>query len=231
MLVWILKRFFYSPVRTIVARRQKQIDDKIAASELKVEQADSIKHQYENRVLEWEEKKKSAWEELQEQLKDEREKRMQAILQNLEQEKLRLQTLQKRELIEEKQRLQNEAIVLATQFSSRILVDIAGPEAEYKIVQLFIEQIKNLSEQQLDKFQSLEIDEDTMIDISSCYRLNKDQIKNIEGLLNKLANKKLQYTYHQEPELIAGLRISFGPFMMKANLRDELQIFSEIYDE
>jgi F-type H+-transporting ATPase subunit b len=53
----------------------------------------------------------------------------------------------------------------------------------------------------------------------------------IERAVSRLAGTPLRPLYTTEPELLAGVRITAGPWVLAANLRDELRSFIEVPDD
>ena len=62
--------------------------------------------------------------------------------------------------------------------------------------------------------------------ITSAWSLDPVQRAAVEDALADAADGPLTFSYAEDPELIAGLRVDAGALVMRANLRDELQFFA-----
>jgi hypothetical protein len=66
------------------------------------------------------------------------------------------------------------------------------------------------------------------VEASSAYPLAPERRAALESALAPLVGDGTSWTYTEDPELIAGLRIAFGAWVLRANLRDELETFAEV---
>ena len=53
VLVWLLKRFFYKPLRTAIESRRASVESTLQAAETARREAAAMKEQYENRLALW----------------------------------------------------------------------------------------------------------------------------------------------------------------------------------
>ena len=63
--------------------------------------------------------------------------------------------------------------------------------------------------------------------ITSAYELNTERQAALRNAIVNLTGADTACTFIQDIELIAGLRITIGPWMLQASLRDELKSFAE----
>ena len=54
VLVWILKHFLYKPILDVIARRRAGIEDRLAKAQQLHDEANTLKTEYENRLVDWE---------------------------------------------------------------------------------------------------------------------------------------------------------------------------------
>jgi F-type H+-transporting ATPase subunit b len=66
------------------------------------------------------------------------------------------------------------------------------------------------------------------VKITSAYPLTANLQQQLEQKLGLLINSQINFQYHQDAELIAGLRIDIGAWVLNANLQNELIGFAEI---
>ena len=228
ILVWILQRLFYKPVREIIKRRKQQIDHTLTdAAQMRLE-ADELKNSYENRLQQWEKEKQLAMGQLHQQLETERQQKLLILQEELEQERNKSQSAQKRQQQELQRHQQTLALQNGSRFAALLLRQAAGPELESRLVQLMFDQLQQLPEacQQL-------LDSKTTLDISvtSVYPLSDAHRQQLEQKFTSLIDKPLHFQYSQNPELIAGLKISIGAWALHTNIQHELIGFAEFSDD
>ena len=144
ILVWILQRLFYKPVREIIARRKQQIDQTLTdAAQMRLE-AEELKQNYENRLQQWEKEKQIALTQLHQQLETEKQQKLLILQQELEQERNKSHTAQKKQQQELQRHQQTLALQNGARFATLLLQQAAGPELENRLLQLMLEQLQQL---------------------------------------------------------------------------------------
>ncbi len=226
ILVWILKRFLYRPVLDVIARRRAGIEKTLADAQRIEADANLLKQQNEQRLAQWETEKEAAHAALMTELADLRESKMAALETNVAQEAERRHVLDERRRREFERMIEEKGIALGTQFSAKLLTRIASQELETKLYTLLLEDLQNIPT--TDK-QSI-IDSTTIpelhIKIQSAFSLSQNEQSTLTETLNALTQKALPIEFSINPELIAGFQVDIGPWIMHANLRDELKFFS-----
>jgi F-type H+-transporting ATPase subunit b len=67
--------------------------------------------------------------------------------------------------------------------------------------------------------------------VVSAHRLSDDQRQQLEQVLMTVVGPEVKVQFEQDSELMAGVRISIGAWVLGANLRDELEGFSALAHE
>ena len=98
ILVWILKRFFYQPVLGVIARRRAGIEKTLNDARKLQDDALALRGQYEARLAEWETERRAAREQLTREVEAERTQRLQALQDELAQERDRAAVVEQRRL-------------------------------------------------------------------------------------------------------------------------------------
>lgn len=83
VLVWLLKRFFYRPLQSVIARRQQDIDARLASAEQMQRQAQQLQRDYEGRLYDWRKERQKLSEDLEQELKHQRLQREQKLADEL----------------------------------------------------------------------------------------------------------------------------------------------------
>ena len=224
ILIWILQRLFYKPLLEVIAKRKQFIDQTLADAKAIQAQADEQRVLYENRQKAWEQEKQAAINALNVQLEQEKVAAMQKLAVDLEAERQKYKVTQLHKQHELEQQAEKQAMRNAAKFASLLLKQTAGQELETRLFELLLSRITNLPK-------ALVLPNTQTIQVSSVYPLNATQREQLEQQLGKQIPQATRFDYQENPELIAGLRIDIGAWVLNANLQHELLGFTEFdYD-
>lgn len=227
VLVWILARFLYKPVLNAIEERKASIDNTLTASEHARVDAEALRRQYEERVEDWEREKETARSQLVEELAAERARSMEALRAQLDQERERARVVEERRVREAIQRAEETAIAQGGQFAARLLSRLAGPELEAHIVDLLLADLQELSEDRLQAIRTGVAGEAAPLKVTSAFPLTSRQREALVGAIGKLAGREVACEFLEDTRLLAGVRLSAGPWLLCADLHGELGFFAE----
>jgi F-type H+-transporting ATPase subunit b len=227
ILMWILKRFLYRPILEVIARRRQGVEKTLREAQTLRAEAEAMKLQYQRRLGDWEQEKAQAWEALQKALADERTRQSKQLDNLLAQQREKNRVLEERRLDELGHRKELAALMLAGRFTRHLLEKLAGPALEERIIALTLNELEKLSGPPLEALRSDAKNSDEAIQISTTYPVDQTGRRLIQQTLDRLWGRSARYDFHQDPSLIAGLHMRIGSRVVQANLREELQLFSE----
>jgi F-type H+-transporting ATPase subunit b len=228
VLVWILKRFLYRPVLAAIAERKAAIDKTISEADARRHQAETLEQQYRSRLDDWDREKTRIQTALDEQMRGERTRATQELQKVLDQEREKERVLAQRRLAEVENRAAEQGMANGVKFTARLLERIASPELEARLVVLALEELPHLPPAQKQALEQACRDPRRTVSITSAFPLAEPQrVRFVEGL-REATHQDVRATFEQDSSLIAGLRISAGPWMVRANVRDELDFFTEM---
>ncbi len=231
ILVWILQRLFYKPLLEVIAKRKQSIDQSVAEAKTMQQQAEEQRSLYENRQKLWEQEKQAALATLRQQLEAERRTQLEQLNADLEQERQKAKVTLSRQQQELQQQAEKQALQNGARFAGMILQQSASPELEARLCALLIEHLMTLPEACRLCLQMLDTKKSVPIKITSAYPLPLELRQQLEQKLDSLITSHLNFQYQQDAELIAGLRIDIGAWVLNANLQHELIGFTEIANE
>jgi F-type H+-transporting ATPase subunit b len=229
VLVWILKRFLYRPVLDVIARRRAAIENKLAEAEQLHTDADALKDQYENRLSSWQQERQQAMDKLRHEIEANRLQQLGDLKQELaqEEEKIRVAGARKeKQLLRE---IEQRALHQAAEFASRLLAVAAGPELENRLLDLLLDGLGTMPADQINALGSKWGELPERILVSSAYALADDKRHRLEETLSRVTGLSIPVHYEQEAELLAGLNITIGAWVLQLNVRDELRGFTELF--
>lgn len=230
VLIWILQRLFYKPLLGVIAKRKDFISQALADAENLKLQAETLRHDYENRLKSWELEKQSAIHTLQAQLSIEKSTQMQRFQDELEQVRQSAKATQAFQQQQWEQQLERQALQNAARFAALLLQRAVTPELEGQLCQLLLEQWSSLPEACHASFKNLKLKEALPVKISSAFPLAENVRDSLQHRLETLVTQPIRLSFAIEPEIIAGLRIDLGAWVLNANLQHELIGFAELVD-
>ena len=227
VLVWILIHFLYRPVLNVIAKRRGEIEDRLAESRRLHEAAEQLKTEYESRLGDWNTERQQLRDNLAQQLDEERARQMAALRANLENEQERTRSAQARQHAEAAREAEHLALQQGARFATRLLGLAAGPELEARLIDLALDDLAALTAERITTIRKQWGKPPEGIQVSSAYPLDEDRRQRLEQVLRDVFGIDLPLRCQQKPELMAGLRIHVGAWVLHANVHDELAGFVE----
>jgi F-type H+-transporting ATPase subunit b len=226
VLIWILKRFLYKPVLGVIARRRSEIEKTLADAEALQTNAEKMKQQYEGRLAEWEQERQQARDAMARELDAERARKMEEIQAALEQEQEKARVAETRRQTDTLHKMEETALAQGARFATRLLEQAAGPETEARLVEMVITELPRLPTERITALRNSYGKTAEPIEVVSAFPLADDQRNRLEQALSSIADKKIPVRFEQKSELLAGVCITVGTWILSANLRDELKGFA-----
>ncbi len=230
VLVWILKRFLFKPVREIIARRRAEIEKGLSEAHDQLAEAQALKQQYQARLSDWETEKHRLLQALNQEMEQEKAKRLDALKVQIEQERERNRVADARRAENLQRSLENTALRQGARFATRLLEGGAGAETGKHLVALVTESLQQLPEAERASFQRLP-GQETQILVTSAHSLSEDEKQGLILALTGLFPGEHSINFERDESLLAGLRILTGSWVLGCNLRDELAGFVELKHE
>ena len=231
ILVWILKRFFYQPVLEVIARRRAGIEQSRADAMKLHEEAQALRNQYENRLAEWNRERRAARDQMAKEIEAERAQGLRTLSSELAQEKERSAIVEQRRLDNLKRQLEQTALTQGAQFAARLMTLAAGPLLQEKLLELLLQQLDTLPAAKLEDLRTGVGTTPDGIRVTSAFMLDTAARERLQQALNACLGAQSPFQYQEEPELLAGVRITVGAWMLHANVKDELAGFARLAHE
>lgn len=227
VLIWILNRFLYRPVMNVIAQRKAVIQKTLSEAETTRSEAQALQGQYENRLTEWEQEREKARAHLRDEVSAERNRLLADLRAELDQEREKAAAVEQRRLKEFTQQAEATAIAQGGAFASRLLSRLGGPELERKIIDIVRQDLPNLPHDQMEAIRAASAMIGLPMKVTSAYPLDTAQRELLCHACRTLAGRDVVCEFLEDRPLIAGLRISFGSWVLRANVQDELSSFAE----
>jgi F-type H+-transporting ATPase subunit b len=227
VLVWLLKRLFYIPVKRAISERRAAVEKTLHDAESVNREAQELKAKYEDRLQEWEGEKEQQREQFRKELDAERERQLKLITVSVERERQKAEAQAQRKATELKQQSEKEALRQALQFTSRLMGDLVSPELEGRIVELVVKRLCASRSEDFPSVGEVEKDHGLRVQVRSAFTLTESQRTKLMEALRKSLGPGAQIDFATDQGLLAGLEIATRSFTLRANLRDELAYFAE----
>ena len=226
VLVWILKHFLYQPVLEVIGQRKAVIDKTLSDATARQADAQALERQYQHRLADWESEKEKLHAEVAEEISAQRAQMMVQLENALKQEQEKARVLEERRQNDLRNRAEDAGIVKGVQFTGRLLSRAASPEVESRLVSLVLEDLPLLPADQLQGLRSVCRQPGLRVKVASAFPLAAAQRSAIEEKIKEVTQDRIAVEFNEDSRLLAGLRISIGPWVLRANLEDELEFFS-----
>jgi len=226
ILVWILKRFLYRPVLDVIAKRRAGIEKDMAEARRMAAEADEVRQRSEREFAQWELDKEAAKARLREELAAEHVRLVDELEASVAEARERRRVLDERHQHDLMRSIEEQGIAQGATFSARLLARVASPELEARLFTLMLEDLRILGTADKEALAGVVSSADLNIKVQSAFALDAGRRAELAHELSELLGKALPLEYRENAELLAGLQLSIGPWMLHANLRDELKFFS-----
>lgn len=227
ILLWILKRFLYVPIKNIILARKETVEKELENASSQLQEAQTLQKKYENRLTDWEKAKEAKKLELQHDIDKEKAKQMDNLKKMLEKEKEKNTVLIEQQITDKINKARKESIRQAVEFAASLLSQLSDNNLEKKIIELFINSFQGFSTEQIAELKEKIGEYERPIKIKTAFELNNEQKTKLSKLFERLFNEKFKFKFECEPNLLAGAYIELNSVIFHLNLRDELSFFSE----
>jgi F-type H+-transporting ATPase subunit b len=226
VLVWILQHFLYKPVLDVIAARRAKIEKTLVDAKAIEAGAQALKTQYESRQAEWQQEKDAARAKLAQEIITERGRLTAGLELSLAEQREKARVLEERQRKEWRGATEAEAIAHGAVFAARLLTRVATPELEAKLLDVTLEDLRQFPADRARTLASGTGTANLTANVASAYRVDEERRKTLGSTLAMLLGEKLAIYFSEDPDLLAGIRVNVGSWVLHANLRDELKFFS-----
>ncbi|WP_097460579.1 F0F1 ATP synthase subunit delta [Mangrovitalea sediminis] len=227
VLIWILQRFLYRPVMSVIARRQAAIRAQVDEAGKLREDGEALRQQYESRLSDWQQERERARLDLDAEIDALRTQRLQALNAELAKVRDKAQLTLEHQQQEKQRESEATALELAAAFATRLLEQMAGPALEDLLIDLTLQRLSAPTADDGIALSQTWSAPPTDILVESAYPLTQARQQALSETLKAAADLSVPVVFRQSSDLLAGLRITLGSWMLQANLKDELRGFTE----
>ena len=226
VLVWILHHFLYRPVLAAIDRRRAAVDKTMGDAKSVREEAERLRAKFESRLGEWERERVKARSALETELAAARAKGLADAALAVERERDRLAALQAKREADWKRETEQRALQQATAFAARLLERIANRALDERLLQVFAEDLAAWPPGKLDPLAAAARAAGGRVSVLSAHALPEAARAQLARTLSERLRIECRAEFSVDEGLLAGVSVAVGPWLLQANLRDELRVFA-----
>jgi F-type H+-transporting ATPase subunit b len=224
-LVWLLKRLLYQPVMEVIGRRQQAIEASVEEARRTRSDAQALQAQLQQQVAELEQHRSQALARLGEDMAQERAQRLEHLEAELQEARERAASVAESRIqtamAQATESAQRDALAALT----RLLERLASPALDARLLDMMIEDLAHLSNEQVNALRQAAQSSGATLELSSAHPLSPADKERLCAALRPVTGCDMTVVERVDPTLTSGLRVGLGPWLLAANLSDELQFF------
>jgi F-type H+-transporting ATPase subunit b len=231
ILVWLMKRFLYKPIRQAIDEREKRIATELANAEAQQAEAQKERDAFAHKNEAFDQQRAA----LLRQATDEAQAERQRLLDEARQEAMALHTKRQEALRNEahtlhqaiSRRAQQEVFAIARQ----ALTDLAGASVEARMVEVFVRQLRALSGEEKGVLVSALTASPRPVIVRTAFDLPPAQRALTEGAIQETLGTETQIQFETTPDLISGIELTTNGHKVAWSMADYLAALAKGVDE
>jgi F-type H+-transporting ATPase subunit b len=204
VLLFILKRILYKPIREIIEKRRSLIQQRIEEAEKTKKEALELKENYQQEMDKLHELKSRTLEKMQEEVEQERKQ----LMGKAEEEAARVIEKEKAVFDTEKARheaeLKDNAIEAVTLFATKLLKEVSDEDLHKAIYEKLFRELGDIASHMLA---IMEKDGPLAVDMITAYPLGEDETMKFRKAIESLLSQSILLNIIIDASLIAGVKI------------------------
>ncbi len=232
ILVYLLRRFLYRPINKVMDDRQRQLQERWDDAREQQEKAQQEAKKYQDQQAELEAQREELISQAKAEAEAKRQELRQAaraeIQQRREQWQQALQQEKESFYARSRQKLQEETIAICR----RVLQDLADADLEQQAIALFLERLKEQSNDEKSELSNLKNGEIQEVVVWSRFELSSTQRQKIALALERQnLTESNAIEFQTNPDLIFGIEARFGDYEVRWSVDNYLQNLDRTFSE
>lgn len=226
VLVWLLKRFLYRPVMTAIEERKAAVTKMVGDADRLQQEAKTLQDRYEHRLAEWDKEKVKVRTQLQDEILAERQRRLTALQAEIDKAREQNAAREHQQMKEMVRQAETRAVLQGAQFAAALLARIAAPELEAKLIDAATEDLSGLPQDQVDGVKAT-LPANAKGRVATAFPLEPSRRDRLVKQVERVFDRSLEWEFVEDRNLLAGVQVSLGGWVLRGNLLDELKFFAE----
>src|ERR1039458_2563141 len=208
ILVWLMKRFLYKPIRHAIDEREKRIAKELANAEAKKAEAQKEHDEFEHKNAEFDQQRVALWSKA----TDEARAELQRLLDEARKAAETLSSKRQETLVRQEQDL-HQAISRRTQqevfaIARKALTDLATTSLEERMGEVFTRRLREMDGKVKEGLgEALKTASGPAV-VRSTFEVPAEQRAAIQNAINETFSAEIRVRFETAPDLIAGIELT-----------------------
>lgn len=231
VLAWLLKRFLYHPILNAIDAREKRIAAELADADAKRAEAEKQHEEFQHKNEEFDNQKTARLNQVTEDVKKERVRLLDEVREESEALRSKLQSALKSEQLSFKEALSLRAVKEVFAIARKVLSDLAGITLEERMVELFIDRLRELDNEEVADLESAFQELTQPLLVRTAFTLPQEQHVLIAAAIKELLGKECQVQFATEPDLVSGIELAANGQKIAWSIADYLDSLAKSVDQ
>ncbi|MBF0549502.1 MAG: F0F1 ATP synthase subunit B [Deltaproteobacteria bacterium] len=231
ILVWLMKRFLYKPIRHAIDEREKRIATALADADAKRAEAQKERDEFQHKNEEFDRQRAALWT----QATDEAQAERQRLLDEARKAAASL-SAKRQETLRNEQHNLHQAIGRRTQqevfaIARKVLADLAETSLEERMVDVFVRRLRELSGEEKETLTSALKESSSPVIVRTTFDLSPAQCDSTTGAIKETLGEATQIQFKTSPDLISGIELTTNGHKVAWSIADYLASLETGIDE
>jgi F-type H+-transporting ATPase subunit b len=227
ILVWILRHFLYRPILATIERRRAAIEKTMNDAAAGKAQAEDLERHYNERLAAWEKEKEGLRSEALAEIDEDRRRRLAAVQEEVDREAERRRAIERNRAGQAQRKMEREVSARAARMAGRLATRLASPAVEEELARMLLEDLDQLPVTRRKAIADACRQAGNRFTVASAFALPDPVRARVTDGIRRLVGVEADGEFIEDPDLVAGLRVSLGSSVLHANIGDELEFFRE----
>ena len=223
LLVWLLKKFLYRPILSVIEKRQAYIEDKVKKADEAVKSAQKQEEKLQKQVRLWEKEKQKRLDALDAEMDTYRREQRSSIDREAADLRQKMQDALNRESVSMQLEIRDIMAGNFLNLSKKVLTDLSRLSPMEQAVSLFRKKVSDLTKPELKSIRDI-LKKKKQIIVSTSSELSMNEQKKLSKFLTEQFGNA-DISYQIQPDLILGIEALIGETVLEWNLKSYLDHF------
>lgn len=226
ILVWLLKRFLYGPIVRAIEDREAKMAQRVEEVDAAQQAAEREEARYRQKVQELEHTREELVAETTREIEEWKREHLEAARRDVEQTRSEWQRGLEREQEAFVRELRQRAGGQAQEVARTVLQKLADVSLESRIIDSFLDQLRNLGEQQRQELAAAIHNGEAEIVVKSAFEMSEEGRSKIQQVMDELfATRSPQF--RTDDALICGIELQAGGYKVAWSIGETLEELEE----
>jgi F-type H+-transporting ATPase subunit b len=224
VLLIILRRILYKPVREIMEKRRGMVEQKVRDAERMENDAQALKQRYEREMSGLQEQKARLLDKMQQEVGEERSR----LVKGVKEDALRIADREKAQLKAEKlsqeAEMKEKVLESVSLFSMNLMRDVVDDTLHEALFRKFLAELDRCGPELM---RSELPGETRQIELAAARPLSNEDLEKARDAIQRYTERKVVVMSATDPALIAGVRMKSGDEVLDASLAGQILAVKE----